>query len=89
MSRGWVGTAVLLVGLGVACACGCAAEPREQQDKAALAPTVNPVADQALRDASLEGRIDLVVAAVDDGARINAPDADGRLAVRPLVLCRR
>ena len=81
MSRGWVGTAVLLVGLGVACACGGAAEPREQRDKVAAAPTVNPVADQGLRDAALEGRIDLVVAAVDRGARINAADADGRTAL--------
>ncbi len=81
MNRGWVGRAVLSVGLGVACACGGAAEPTNQQDKSEPAQTVDPVADQALRDASLEGRIDLVVAAVDRGARINAPDADGRTAL--------
>ena len=81
MSRGWVGTAVLSVGLGVACAYGAVAEPREQQDPAAPAPTVNSVADQALRDAALEGRLDLVAAAVDQGARINAPDTDGRTAL--------
>ncbi len=81
MSKGWVGTAVLWVGLGVACACGGAAEQNEQQNEVAPVPTVNPVADQALRDASLEGRIDLMVAAVDDGARIDALDADGRTAL--------
>ena len=81
MSRGWVGTAVLWVGLGVACACGGASESRVQEDEAVPAPTVNPVADQTLRDASLEGRIDLVVAAVDQGARIDATDADGRTAL--------
>jgi ankyrin repeat protein len=81
MSKGWVGTAVLSAGLGVACACGGAAEPREQRDQEAPAATVNPVADQALRDASLEGRLDLVASAVDRGARINAADADGRTAL--------
>ena len=81
MSRGWVGTAVLLISLGVAFACGGASGPRAQQDETAPAPTVNLVADQALRDASLEGRIDLVAAAVDQGARIDARDADGRTAL--------
>ena len=81
MSRGWVGTAVLWIGLGVACACGGVSGPREPQDEAAPAPTVNRVADQNLRDASLEGRMDLMVAAVDHGARIDAPDADGRTAL--------
>ncbi len=81
MKRGWVGTAVLWIGLGVACACGGAAEPTEPQDKAALPPTVNPVADRALHEAALEGRLDLVAAAVDRGARINAADADGRTAL--------
>ena len=81
MSTGWVGTAVISVALGVACAYGGAAEPKEQQDKAAPAPIVNSVADQALRDAALEGRLDLVAAAVDQGARINDPDTDGRTAL--------
>ncbi len=81
MKRGWVGTAVLWIGLGVACACGGAAEPTDQQDKATPAPTVNAVADQALHEAALEGRLDLVAAAVDRGARINAADADGRTAL--------
>ena len=81
MSRGWVGTAVLSVGLGVACAYGAVAEAKEQQDTAAPAPTANSVADQALRDAALEGRLDLVASAVDQGARINAPDTDGRTAL--------
>ena len=81
MRRGWFGTAVFSVGLGVACACGGAAEPTDQQGKATPAPTVNTVADQALRDAALEGRLDLVVEAVDRGARINAEDADGRTAL--------
>jgi ankyrin repeat protein len=81
MSRGWVETAVLWVSLGVACACGGASGPNEQQDEAPPAPAVNQVADQTLRDASLEGRIDVMVAAVKDGARINAIDADGRTAL--------
>ena len=81
MSRGWVGTAVLWISLGVACACGGASGPNEQQGEATPAPTVNPIADQTLRDAALEGRIDVMVAAVDDGARIDAVDADGRTAL--------
>ena len=81
MSRGWVGTAALWISLGVACACGGASGPNEQQDEAPLAPTVNPVADQTLRDAALEGRIDVMVAAVKDGARIDAVDADSRTAL--------
>lgn len=81
MRRGWVVSAVISVALGVACAYGDAAEPKEQQDKAAPAPIVNSVADQALRDAALEGRLDLVAVAVDQGARINAPDSDGRTAL--------
>jgi ankyrin repeat protein len=81
MSRGWVGTAVLWISLGVACACGGASGPNEQQDEAPPAPTVNPVADQTLRDAALEGLIDVMVAAVNDGARIDAVDADGRTAL--------
>ena len=81
MSRGWVGTAFLWISLGVACACGGGFGPNEQQDEAPPAPTVNPVADQTLRDASLEGRIDVMVAAIKDGARIDAIDADGRTAL--------
>ncbi len=81
MSRGWVGVAVLWVCLGVAFACGGASGPGGQRQDEAPSPTVNPVADQRLRDASLEGQFDLMVAAVDDGARIDARDADGRTAL--------
>ncbi len=81
MSRGWVGTAVLWISLGVACSCGGASGPKEQRDEAPPAPAVRPVADQTLRDAALEGRIDVMVAAVNDGARADAVDADGRTAL--------
>jgi ankyrin repeat protein len=76
----WVGTVVLWVGLGVISACSGASGPEEQPDIAAI-PAVNPVADQAFFDASLEGRLDLMTAAIDQGARINAVDADGRTAL--------
>lgn len=78
MNKGFVGLTVVLIALGGAFACGGTSGPTEQQDEAPSAPIVNPVADQALRDASLEGRHDLMVKAVDDGAQIDAQDADGR-----------
>ncbi len=81
MSRGWVGVGVLCICLGVAFACGGASGTVEMPDEKPSAKAANPVADQSLRDASLEGQLDLMVAAVDDGARIDAQDVDGRTAL--------
>ncbi len=80
MNKGFVGLTVVWFALGVAGACGGAAGPEIQKDQAASA-TANPVADQALRDASLEGHFDVMVTAIEDGARIDARDADGRTAL--------
>ncbi len=81
MKRTWVGVVVILVGLGVAFGCGGASGMTEGPDEKPPAQAVNLVADQSLRDASLEGQLDLVVSAVDQGARIDAQDADGRTAL--------
>jgi len=81
MSRGWVGVNVVLVGLVVALACGGASGTTEESNEKPPAQAVNLVADQSLRDASLEGQFDLVVSAVDQGARIDAQDPDGRTAL--------
>ncbi len=81
MKRIWIGGAVLLVCLGVAFACGGASGTTEETDVKVAEQAANPVADQSLRDASLEGQFDLMVAAVDDGAQIDAQDADGRTAL--------
>jgi len=80
MNKGFVGLTVVLFALGVAFACGGASGPGNQPDETAP-PAVNPAADQALRDASLEGRYELMVKAVEDGARIDAQDPDGRTSL--------
>jgi len=81
MKRTRAGVVILLGGLGVAFACGGASGTTGEPDEKPSAQEVNPVADQSLRDASLEGQLDLVVTAIDQGARIDAPDADGRTAL--------
>ncbi len=81
MKKTWVGVAVLWVCLGVAFACGGASGTTEESDVRVAGQAANPVADQSLRDASLEGQIDLMVAAVGDGAQIDAQDVDGRTAL--------
>ncbi len=81
MKRTWVGVAVVLVGLGVAFACGSDSGTTEEPDEKPSVQAANPVADQMLRDASLEGQLDLMVVAVDNGAGIDSRDADGRTAL--------
>ena len=81
MSRGWVGVAALWFGLGVAVACSGVAGTKEEPNEKPAVKVANPAADQALRDASLEGQLGLMVTAVDDGAQIEARDADGRTAL--------
>lgn len=52
----------------------------QTESQSPQAPT-NSVADQSLRDASLEGRLELMQKAVEQGARIDVADADGRTAL--------
>lgn len=81
MSKKRVGVAVLWMCMGVAFACGGASEPVVRQGEEKPTETANGVADQALRDAALEGRMDSMKAAVGDGAQIDGKDADGRTAL--------
>ena len=81
MNRGLLSFIVVWCLLGVAGACGGTPEPTGQSSKPLPTAVVNPIADQALRDAALEGQIDLLAKAMTDGARVDAPDADGRTAL--------
>lgn len=79
MSKKWIGGALLC--LGAVFACGGTSETVPQQDEEKSTETANVVADQALRDAALEGRMDSMKTAINDGARIDAQDAEGRTAL--------
>ncbi len=81
MSRGLLSFMVVSFLLGVAGACGGTSGSVAKSSESSPAPVVNPLADQTLRDAALEGRLDLLTPAVDQGAQIDAQDADGRTAL--------
>lgn len=81
MSKIGVSGVVLWVCLCATFACGGPSEPAGRQDEEKPTETADVVADQALRDAALEGRIDSMNTAVVDGARIDAKDGDGRTAL--------
>lgn len=79
MSKKWIGGVVLC--LSAALACGGTSETAPRQDEGTSKKTANAAADQALRDAALAGRMDSMETAVENGARIDAKDADGRTAL--------
>jgi ankyrin repeat protein len=76
-----IGTAVLWLGLAVPWACGWASKQEEQQPPADPTPAINVAAEQALREASLQGQTVAMAAAVEQGARVDAADGDGRTAL--------
>lgn len=80
MSGRNAGTTALLICLTFVCSCGGASEVEQKQDPTPP-PIANPEADQMLWDAALQGQMDMIVAAVDRGARIESTDPDGRTAL--------
>jgi len=71
----WCGLAILIA-VG-----GFALGPQNQSKAEAPNPVENDAADQILWQAALEGQIDAMAAAVEQGARVEAADADGRTAL--------
>lgn len=81
MNRVTVGTAILWLGLAVPWACGGTSEQEKKEHRPTPEPAVNLAAEYALREASLEGQTVAMAAAVEQGARIDATDADERTAL--------
>jgi ankyrin repeat protein len=81
MGKRTVGAAFLWLGLAVAGSCGGASQPEEKQPRETSAPPVNLAAEQALREASLDGQTVAMAAAVEQGARVDAADGEGRTAL--------
>lgn len=83
MGQRTVEATILCFFLATAWCCGRTPQPEQEKRRTepARASAVNLSADQALREASLQGQIEVMAAAVEQGARIDAVDADGRTAL--------
>jgi len=67
--------------VAIAAACGIVFGQNAPDSGDTPSPVENEAADQMLWQAALEGQIDAMAAAVEQGARIESVDADGRTAL--------
>jgi ankyrin repeat protein len=82
MNRRLVGITSLWCGLAILIAFeGIAMGPGDQEKKEVSSQAENEAADQMLWQAALEGQVDVMAAAVEKGARVEAADGDGRTAL--------
>jgi len=81
MSARPAGFKPLVVFVAFAAACGIAFGQNAPENGETPSPIENEAADQTLWQAALEGQIDAMATAVEQGARIEAVDADGRTAL--------
>ena len=81
MSARPAGFKPLVFFVAIAAACGIVFGQNAPDSGDTPSPVENEAADQMLWQAALEGQIDAMAAAVEQGARIESVDADGRTAL--------
>lgn len=81
MKRQCADIAVLCLSFMACCSCGGAVDSTSTRDEPTPPAAADPAADQMLWEASLQGRVDQLVAAVEAGARVDSTDPDGRTAL--------